>query len=529
MQTFICPQCGHRNKYDPWTGSAHCDHCGFEPPPDRSTRGQRAREPIGAHQALLNELLAYWNNTHSPRKGFSLETSEEALAFFEQYQRTLGEDPHLHAGRHMGYVRNYHPARAEILTFVGAYLLLVRGDRATASLHLRSLTMMSPEFADAWIWLTATTDDPAERRDYLENALLHEPANPLARDAMSILRGKVKPSGERNVWRLSQETTTTQCPKCGGALHYEPGATEVACPYCGYQLPLEESDILEQDAPLLGDLQLKRRYGKQRWKAARRVIHCTSCSAELTLSSRLAERCPFCGSTNVLVQDNVHPFEKPDGLLPFRIKKEEAQAAIETAQHSGLRAIKTWLTGTQQQVTTLEGIYLPFWAFDGFVEIRTWSTKDPRQRTPPRGAAPTSDMMMFDNLLFPGVRIPPPDLLKRVLPFEVKAMTTYEPRLLADWPAQLYHRDVEMAVRDANNAMLARARRRSPPLVTTESSSEFGSPTYVRRSFQVASVTYQLTLLPIWVSFTQEGNSYRLVLVNGQTGKVIFGPKVAAG
>ncbi len=32
MSAFICPQCGQRNEYDPWTEQAQCRYCGFSPP-----------------------------------------------------------------------------------------------------------------------------------------------------------------------------------------------------------------------------------------------------------------------------------------------------------------------------------------------------------------------------------------------------------------------------------------------------------------------------------------------------------------
>jgi hypothetical protein len=32
MSTYICPECGHENDFDPWINSAQCSQCGFEPP-----------------------------------------------------------------------------------------------------------------------------------------------------------------------------------------------------------------------------------------------------------------------------------------------------------------------------------------------------------------------------------------------------------------------------------------------------------------------------------------------------------------
>jgi hypothetical protein len=166
MQTFTCPNCGHESTYDPWGESAHCDGCGYEPALGRRAAHRRPKRETATYQPLLDELLTHWNNTHTPDLAFTLQTADQALTFFKDYQRMLGESPDALAG-YVEFVRNCQPNRGEILAFVGAYLLLKQGKRAEAARHLRALTMQS-KFPDPWIWLTATTDAPAERREYLE-------------------------------------------------------------------------------------------------------------------------------------------------------------------------------------------------------------------------------------------------------------------------------------------------------------------------------------------------------------------------
>ena len=527
MQTFVCPQCGHQSSYDPWVESAHCTHCGHVPSEDahaREThvRGPRTWQRVTSHQLFLDELLAHWAGTHTPDPAFTLYTSELALVFFEAYRRALGEDPHLAAGGHVRYVRNYQPRRQEIMPFVGAYLLLKRGERDAAAQHLRALTAHCPEFADAWVWLTAATDDPAERIECLENAVAREPAHPLARDALAIARGRVSPSCGRGGQGLEPEATVVRCPRCGGALHYEPGATAVVCPYCGHPLGLRETNLLEAEARLVGDMKLQRRYQGRAWGDVQRIVRCQSCGAELTMTRHLARQCAFCGSTTVLAEDNRRTFERPDGFLPFKLDEPQATAVIHEAQHSGLRGLKTRLTGQEDQPVALQPIYLPFWVFDGFVEVRAWTTGGFGQPAPPGGSTPSADLMMFDNLLFSGVLVPDPAFLKRVFPFDLSTLVPYEPRLLADWPAALYHLDVEGVAEDACETMIALARRRAEPLVAPALSGH----THVRRSFQVTSATYQLVLLPVWVALLRSRDKRRLGLVNGQAGRVAFGPLV---
>jgi DNA-directed RNA polymerase subunit RPC12/RpoP len=177
MQQFICPECGHESSFDPWVESAHCPQCGFRPPTGMRLSDQQPKRRT-EHQPFLDELLSHWNGTHTPDSAFTLPTPESALAFFEDYQQAMGKGTDA-----------YQPTQEEILGFVGAYLWLRRGNRAEAAQRLRTLTSLFPKFTDPWIWLAATADEPAQRIDYLENALVLEPEHPLAQDALVAARG----------------------------------------------------------------------------------------------------------------------------------------------------------------------------------------------------------------------------------------------------------------------------------------------------------------------------------------------------
>jgi hypothetical protein len=106
---------------------------------------------------------------------------------------------------------------------------------------------------------------------------------------------------------------------------------------------------------------------------------------------------------------------------------------------------------------------------------------------------------MFDNLLLAGVDFPPADLLQRLFPFALEALVPYEPQLLAGWPAALYRVDVEDAVEQAYDLMLAKAFWKAGPLAVAQSS----DAAQLRRTFQVTSATYQLVLLPLWLALVR--------------------------
>ncbi|MBN1889101.1 MAG: hypothetical protein JW850_14000 [Thermoflexales bacterium] len=185
MQTFVCPDCGHKSEYDPWIEPAHCPQCGYKPPVDAPLRNQPPSTPkIETHRPFLAELVAHWNGMHTPDRSFTLRTPQDALAFFQTYQEAMGKVSGLPAAG------QYQPAQEEILGFVGAYLLLRRGERAQAAQRFQALVHTAPKYIDAWIWWSATADEPAKRIDRLEEAVLLDPAHPLARDALAAAQGK---------------------------------------------------------------------------------------------------------------------------------------------------------------------------------------------------------------------------------------------------------------------------------------------------------------------------------------------------
>jgi LSD1 subclass zinc finger protein len=386
---------------------------------------------------------------------------------------------------------------------------------------------MQSKFPDPWIWLTATTNDLAERKEYLEKALILNSAHPLANDAMAILQGRVSPSEQGK--QSGQQVTTIKCPQCGGELHYEPGAAEVTCPYCNHQVPLQQANVLDGEAKLVGDLRLQRRYQGRDWVGVERIAHCQSCGAELTTHHHLSQQCIFCDSTNVLVKDHGWSLEQPDGFLPFAVGEEQAAEAIREAQQTGLRRVRTWLTGKgqQQKVLNLQGVYVPFWVFDGFVDVHVWSERM-------SASTPMSDLterlgdskMMFDNLMFVAVNMPAFSRLERIFPYTLGQMTPYTPQFLANWPALLYNRDVDTVAMKADRAILAMARERAGLMDAPTSRSS--RPVMVRRSFQTSGLTYQLVLVPVWVALLQVDDEIRLALVNGQTGKAALGPQVVS-
>ena len=181
MQPFICPDCGHQSTFDPLVASALCPRCGFTPPTDGRKSTYVRDIDMRQQRLFLTELLSHWDGTHQPDGAASLPTPEEAQGFYWAYRRALGE------------TARQQPSEQVILDFATAYVHLRRGERENAAKILNELGSSSPAFPDAWVWLTAATNDLVARRRYLETALLNEPGHPLAAKALAVGHGTSPP------------------------------------------------------------------------------------------------------------------------------------------------------------------------------------------------------------------------------------------------------------------------------------------------------------------------------------------------
>ena len=532
MEPFICPQCAHRSSFNPYEGPAHCPRCGYSPSLGRQADKPiaRSKEPRSEHtprarnelrQRLLDEILALWDGTFQPDPAYELPALCDIEDFYADYRWALGDELFGSLGAQQLSDAAQRRERRARESFVAAYFALRRGDRTGATEQLRALSQSHPDLVDAWVWLAAVSEDREERIQLLEEALVRDPAHLLARDAMAVLRGRVSPAQRRQA--AGAHATSVRCPKCAGALQYEPGATQVICAHCGHTLRLPKTNIIDSQARLVGDLHLERRFQGHSWQQVDRVLQCQSCGAELTMTRYLARICLFCGSPNVLQRDARQDIEQPDGFLPFSLDESAASDALGGVVRGSRWRLWAKRSDQEFKVRELQALYLPFWVFDGFVEVRTarmslFDRNDPRARP-----LVTRELLTFENILSSGVVAPPQEFLAAILPFSIDALVPYEPRLLADWPAVLYSLDVETAVESVRAVMLRAAQRAAEPRLRIEDTEDENG----QRSYRVTSATYQLVLLPAWAALLETPGKLRVALVNGQTGKVALSRPLA--
>jgi len=322
------------------------------------------------------------------------------------------------------------------------------------------------------------------------------------------------------------------CKQCGAGLTFEPGQAALACPYCGHTeaIPVTEQQIREYS---LEDafLRLPRTEG---WGMERRALHCENCGATTTFQpGQVAGLCAFCGSGKVVEAESAVNLIRPESLIPFCVKRDEA-----------VQLFRKWISGLwfrpnnlkhAGQLAKISGVYLPFWTFDAFVsshwtadagyhyyETEHYTEQDSEGNTvqktrqvqktrwvPASGARQDT----FDDELVCASTGLPSNLIQDVCPFDLNRLAPYDAGYLAGFVAEEYQVDLQEGWGSAKQRMEGEVEGRCARDVPGDTHRN------LRVNSAFSQMTYKHLLLPVWVAAYLYNNQTYRFLVNGQTGE----------
>jgi DNA-directed RNA polymerase subunit RPC12/RpoP len=321
------------------------------------------------------------------------------------------------------------------------------------------------------------------------------------------------------------------CPSCGSDLRFDPASQGMACDHCGHAEPL--ADVRGG----IAELDLRAVAGNALPSDAIetvRVANCASCGAQIEFDLALhAKECPFCASP-IVTDTGVERHIKPQAQLPFLLTEKQARAAM-TRWIGSLWFAPSDLHKHARADRALQGVYVPYWTYDAETEttyagqrgiVRHETRRVPmvvngkRQMTtqqvarvdwsPARGRVRRT----FDDVLVLASRSLPRRYTDALAPWDLSALSAYDPHCLAGFRAEGYTVPVEEGYDEAravmNQAIEGDVRR------------DIGGDQQriTRLDTKVGALTFKHVLLPVWVSaFRYRGKAYRFV-VNGRTGAI---------
>jgi len=174
---------------------------------------------------------------------------------------------------------------------------------------------------------------------------------------------------------------------------------------------------------------------------------------------------------------------------------------------------------------TFSSMYLPFWTFDGTVQILcalgyrvSPVIYSPEEQVILKGEWPTQKSWFecdIDDVLIYAGRSASNDEIVSIFPFDLRSILEYRPEILAGWQAENYQIALEDAAIEAHKVMRDIAFKRATHRRLFMRASEM-----LQEDVLVMEKTYKLILLPVWIiSLTRDGQVFQ-TLINGQTGKI---------
>ncbi|NWG05725.1 MAG: hypothetical protein HXY35_03445 [Chloroflexi bacterium] len=396
------------------------------------------------------------------------------------------------------------------------------GHRVAARRYLDRAVYISSDhdvLSEAWFWMSQVIDDKAERRKALENCLAHDLRHARARRALAILDGKLKadevidpdklpstPEGLR-----AADADRFMCPKCGGRMSFSPDGQSLVCEYCARN---QKFSIAQSGAAAEKDFIITMATARGHGKPLdQQVFHCEGCGCEFILPpSQISSTCVYCSSPHVVNWESEEQLLAPDGIIPHAFDQKRAiRLLIDWVQGNGIKP--------EKQVELPRGVYLPLWTFDlgGAIDYVGEKFDDSEiqfnRRQPKMIRVSDSYPVQVNDIPIPASRKLSAVFLRLVPTFELRAVKPYDPRYLANWPAEVYDIPMAEASLDARSQSFARYKRDLPGLL---------APVRIlsTSSADMTVDSFRLNLLPVWMTELPFGGRQHLILINGQNGAV---------
>jgi hypothetical protein len=392
------------------------------------------------------------------------------------------------------------------------------GNRETARRYLdRAIYMTSSHdvLAESWFWMSEVTADFVEKRKALENCLSHDLRHARARRSLAILDGKLNadevidpnklPSAPEGLRQADAQRF--MCPKCGGRMAFAPDGQTLVCDYCSRNQVVGANTKEADEKDFIIAMATSRGHGKP---LQEQVFHCTGCGAEFIMPPKqISASCVYCDSPYVVSLEKTKDLLAPDGIIPHVFDQKHAT-----------KLLVDWVEGNsikpEKKVELPRGLYLPLWTFDigGVIDYTGEMVEYEDQMFAKRGQKKVVRItdqypIMVDDLPLPASRKLSAVFLKLINAFDMKTIKPYDPRFLANWPAEIYDVPMADASLDARSQAYARYKEKLPYLLSGMNLVHTSSENLVVESFK-------LNLLPVWMTELPFDGREHLVLINGQ-------------
>ena len=257
--------------------------------------------------------------------------------------------------------------------------------------------------------------------------------------------------------------------------------------------------------------------------AAMRAYNCPACGAQLMVDQVTAvTSCPYCGNNTVL-PGQLSDVLKPDYIIPFKLDKNAAIAALKE-YYGGKRFLPKGFS-EESHLEEVQGVYVPFWLYTGeatgdftfeATNSRTWSDSRNMYTETDHYELRRVGSMDFYRVPVDGLTKMPDAHMDAIEPFDYSELVPFSVAYRPGYLTDRYDLDVEECD--------PRARTRventcANAIAASISGFETVTPKSGETDVRWSNVSY--ALMPVWMLHTTWNDNDYLFAMNGQTGRLI--------
>lgn len=319
-----------------------------------------------------------------------------------------------------------------------------------------------------------------------------------------------------------------KCPCCDGAIEFDSSLQKMRCPYCDSEFEMETLRSYDEElsAQPAEDMTWDTAAGSD-WQSGEtddlRVYTCNSCGGQIVADQTTgASACPYCDNPIVMTGQFAGAL-KPDLVIPFKLDKKAAVAALQNHYKGKLLLPKVFKD--QNHIQEVKGLYVPVWLFDTDAEafvryratrVRSWSDSRYNYTETSHFSVTRGGGIGFENVPVDGSTKMDDTLMESIEPFDISGAVDFQTAYLAGYLADKYDVDAEKSIERANERI-----KRSTEESFAATVQGYTSVTPESTAINLKNGRARYALYPVWILNTQWNGQKFTFGINGQTGKIV--------
>ncbi len=319
-----------------------------------------------------------------------------------------------------------------------------------------------------------------------------------------------------------------ECPCCGGKIEFNSASQQMQCPYCDTVFEAEAlksyDDELKQQQP--DDMKWDTQAGSD-WQegeqAGMNAYVCESCGGEIvTDQTTSASSCPYCDNP-VIMKGQVSGELRPDYVIPFKVDKDAAKAALKN--HLKGKPLLPKVFKDENHIDEIKGVYVPVWLFDADARARIRYKGEKRRRWEDRRYRYTETKyyslirggrISFRQVPVDGSTKMDDTLMESIEPFHFNEAVDFQTAYLSGYLADKYDVSADESIARANQRI-----KQSTEDAFRDTTSGYHNVHMQQCNVQLTNGVAKYALYPVWLLNTSWNGKKFTFAMNGQTGKFV--------